>query len=471
MKNCLNIRFLLSIIICFLQLSVSFSQSVQELEEKLKFAATEEKPGILNKLSEASLKTDPARAIDYAEQALKASRKLANTNEETNALINLGNAYLETNKYKISALESKNIKSTGEIEQLSIDAQIKEFKIKTQKEEIIRKQIEAESQAKANELLKKENELAELELNEQRLILWSAVIFSILGVILTVLVFFAYKNKKKANDLLMQKNELIYKQKEQIEQKSILITDSIDYAKNIQDAILPPESMLAKHFAKSFVLYKPKDIVSGDFFWIYEEKQSECIWVAAADCTGHGVPGAFMSLLGFIVLDDSAHKNSQTTPAEVLKEVNEQLMDILHQNTSNLTGKFGMDISLIKYDKQKREIIFSGAQNPLIVISKGQLNEIKADKVSIGTISNCSFTNHTIPVNEGDVVYLYSDGYQDQIGGIKRKKFLSYHLKELLQKIYMLEPEKQHEELNKKHMDWKSDTDQTDDILIIGLKT
>lgn len=471
MKNCLTTKLFLCIAIFSFQLSISFSQSIKELEDQLQSVSAEEKPGILNKLSEISLKTNATKSIDYAEQALKASRKVANTNEETNALINLGNAYLETNKDKISALESKNTKSTGEIEQLSIDAQIKEFKIKTQKQEIIRKQIEGESQAKANELLKKENKLAELELNEQRLILWSAVIFSILGIILTVLVFFAYKNKKKANDLLQQKNELIYKQKEQIEQKNILIMDSIDYAKNIQDAILPPESMLTKHFSQSFVFYKPKDIVSGDFFWLYEEKENECIWVAAADCTGHGVPGAFMSLLGFIMLDDTAHKKNQATPAEVLQEVNEQLMTTLHQNTSNLTGKFGMDISLIKYDKQKGEIIFSGAQNPLIVISNGQLNEIKADKISIGTISNCSFTNHSIPVNEGDMVYLYSDGYQDQIGGIKRKKFLSYHLKELLQKIYMLEPEKQNEVLNKQHIEWKNDTDQTDDMLIIGLKT
>ena len=276
--------------------------------------------------------------------------------------------------------------------------------------------------------------------------------------------------KKKANDIQKQKNDIIYKQKEQIEQKNTLITDSIDYAKNIQDAILPPESTLSNHFSDSFILYKPKDIVSGDFFWMYEEKSNDTFYVAAADCTGHGVPGAFMSLLGFIMLDDIA-RNVHVTPAEILKQVNTHLMSMLHQNTENTTGKFGMDISLIKFDKRNKEITFSGAHNPLVLVnSQGQLNEIKADKVSIGTRTDCSFTNHSVPVQNGDMLYLYSDGFQDQIGGEKRKKFMSLTLKELLQQIHTLDPATQKEELNKRHMEWRSKTDQTDDILVIGLK-
>ena len=286
---------------------------------------------------------------------------------------------------------------------------------------------------------------------------------------LTIFVFNAYRNKKKANDLLKQKNEIIYKQKDQIEQKNILITDSIDYAKNIQDAILPPINVLEKHFSNSFIFYKPKDIVSGDFYWMHDEPTNGSFFVAAADCTGHGVPGAFMSLLGFIMLDEIV-RNVRVAPAEILKEVNKQLMEMLHQNSENTTGKFGMDIALIKYDKSNKEIIFAGAHKPLIIINNGQVNEVKANKVSIGTSNNCSFDNNSVQAKEGDMIYLYSDGFQDQIGGEKRKKFLAFHFKELLKQIHTFEPEKQKEELEKEHNKWRAKNDQTDDILIIGFK-
>ncbi len=669
-------RFLFALItsaFCLLT-SALFSQSIQELENKLKSASNEEKPAILNQLSEAYLKTDVNKSIDYGEQALKAARKLEDVDAETGALINLGDGYTATKQerkailsykdaiklfdeynqpassayvwnkvgdvflgmqkfpeaiesdkkalelftkandksgmanmnieigdiyfkqkkyesslppYKIalkmyeeakdaksqvlilnrigtsysewgnydesyiflnralevaksnnlsaqvasisknlevvkknlsnwqksqtdyavqsqneqkeklkedekltaeqaqqiklkesqilakaaeiSSLAVKNIKSMAEIEQLSAEAQLKEFKIKAAQEENNRMLMEAQAQQKQNEFLQKEKELADSQLNTQRLIIWGGVGFSALGLVLTGLVFVAYRNKKKANDVLKQKNDIIYKQKEQIEQKNTLITDSIDYAKNIQEAILPPAVILSKHFSSSFIFYKPKDIVSGDFYWMFEEKVNGNIYVAAADCTGHGVPGAFMSLLGFIMLDDIA-RNIHLTPAEILKQVNTQLMSMLHQKTENTTGKFGMDIAMIKFSKQKKEITFSGAHNPLLIVSNGEVIEIKADRVSIGTTQECSFTNHTVQVKEGDMVYLYSDGYQDQIGGEKRKKFLSFHLKELLQQIYTLDPERQKEELDKRHMEWRTKTDQTDDILVMGLQ-
>jgi len=136
----------------------------------------------------------------------------------------------------------------------------------------------------------------------------------------------------------------------------------------------------------------------------------------------------------------------------------------------NTTGKFGMDVALIKYNKLKKEITYSGAHNPLIIFSNDQLNEIKADKISIGTTTQCDFHDNVVQVKEGDMVYLYSDGFQDQIGGEKRKKFLAFHLKELLQQIHTLSPEQQKAELDKKHNEWRGKTEQTDDILIIGLK-
>lgn len=645
-------------IICFFLIfplgqGLLFSQSVEELEAKLKTASAEEKTGILNQLAEAYLESNTSKAIDYAEQALKAARKVEDIDAETGALIILGDGYSKNNNLKkalqyykdvikifdqynqpsssgyvwnkiadanlkagknseaISAnstalelfkkandkngmvsmnleigdiylkekkyenslpyyknalklyedskdargqvtilhrigvtynnwgnfdegyiflnrayelakknnlgslankispdleearknqsefekskteyLKQKEIeteqkikqkeqqltslaiqqeKTMEEIEKLSAEAQNRELKIKIQNDEIKKKELEAINEARKNELLQKEKEITEAQLNRQKLIIWGGVGFSVLGALLTVFIFIAYRNKKKSNEILKQKNEIIYKQKQQIEQKNVLITDSIDYAKNIQEAILPPLDNFKKHFPNSFIFYKPKDIVSGDFYWLHEDKTSGSVYMAAADCTGHGVPGAFMSLLGFITLEEVV-RNYHLSPAEILKEVNTELMEMLHQSSENTTGKFGMDIALVKFDRQKREIIYSGAHNPLIIISGGQINEVRADKISIGTINDSSFTNHTILVNQGDTVYLYSDGFQDQIGGEKRKKFLAYHLKELLQQIHTLEPEKQKAELEKKHLEWKDKTEQTDDILIIGLK-
>ncbi len=375
---------------------------------------------------------------------------------------------LKLSALQINTLSTKNIKSIEEIEKLSIEAQVKEFKIKSQQQEILQKQAEAETQIKANQLLKSEKELVDSKLKTQQLIIWGAIAFSILGVILTVIIFIAYRNKKKSNILLVQKNEVIYKQRGEIEKKNIQITDSIDYAKSIQEAILPPPTILSNYFSESFIYYKPKDIVSGDFYWVNENTDS--VFIAAADCTGHGVPGAFMSLLGFIMLNDIVRTNKNETPAYLLNEVNNILLTTLHQNHDTMTGKFGMDIALIKFDKIKNEITYSGAHNSVIILSEGQMNEIKADKVSIGATMNSVFTNHTVSVKKGDMVYLYSDGYQDQIGGEKRKKFLSLTLKDLFKQIQSLPAEKQTIELEKHHAAWKGANSQTDDILVVGLK-
>jgi len=642
-------RWLYFLPICLLTYAPLFSQSIQELESKLKSASAEDKPGILNQLSESYLSSSAGKSIDNAEQALSLSKKAGDINEEAAANVNLGNAhsqngnlaksiscykeavkifdqynqpassafiwnkmadaYLGAQKYteaidadtkaldlfkkandrsgnmnmnidlgdiyfkqqkfesslpyykqalkmaeetkdaknqvtiltrisrsynswgnydetykalnsayeiakknnltslansisqnldkakqnmtgskteyvqqkeketqeqiktketEITSLSAEKMKSMEEIEQMSIEAQNKELKIKNQQEEIIRKKLEADKQTKANELLKKEQELTDAKLSQQLWIIWGGVAFFILLITLTSYIFIAYRNKKKANNILTQKNEIIYKQKEQIEQKNMLITDSIDYAKSIQEAILPPADSITKFFPESFVLYKPKDIVSGDFFWTHE--MNNCIFIAAADCTGHGVPGAFMSLLGFIMLDDIVKTIENASPAEILNEVNTQLMTTLHQDGQKTTGKFGMDIALIKYNTITKELIFAGAHNPLVVVNNSMVSELKADRVSIGTTKSTSFTNQTMQAKEGDVIYLYSDGYQDQIGGEKRKKYLAFHMKELFVQIHSMHMEQQKEELDKKHMDWRSKTDQTDDILIIGLK-
>jgi serine phosphatase RsbU (regulator of sigma subunit) len=211
--------------------------------------------------------------------------------------------------------------------------------------------------------------------------------------------------------------------------------------------------------------------VTGSVFHRREGQSGALFFVAAADCTGHGVPGAFMSLLGMMLLFDAVKDNPDSAPSKILENVNNRLMEIMQQNKSNtFSGKFGMDIALLKYNPLKKEIEYSGAQNPLLLFRDGQMNEVKADKVSIGTAANVSFAGHTLQVKEGDMLYIYSDGYQDQIGGERKKKFLSANLKETLLQIHTLEPEKQKEELEKKHLQWRGNVPQTDDRLVMGMR-
>lgn len=256
---------------------------------------------------------------------------------------------------------------------------------------------------------------------------------------------------------------------EELKQKNSDITDSISYASRIQQAMMPSFDDLQKHFADSFIVFIPKDIVSGDFFWFSENNNK--LVIAVADCTGHGVPGAFMSLIGISFLNKIVNEMGITSTSEILNHIRNNLMTSLHKSISK-TSADGMDISIICIDKKTNELEFSGAMNPLYQIRNNSLKEFHGDKIPIGIyeMMDNEFTSEKIKIKEGDIFYMFTDGYVDQFGGNKGNKFKYHRFKELLVESSKDDFEKQKEKLLQAHFSWKGDYDQIDDILILGIK-
>ena len=288
------------------------------------------------------------------------------------------------------------------------------------------------------------------------------------------------RNKKP---ILFWRNKIIEEQKQTVEhQKHIVeeqnkdITDSIRYAERIQTAILPPEKQWHSLFPQSFVFYKPKDILSGDFYWI--EQKGDLVFVAAADCTGHGVPGALISIVNCNLLNKAVLEKDLTNPADILNYVNHQLTLALHQTFQESSVKDGMDISLCVLNTKTLELNYSGANNPIYIIhqidnAETELIEVKADKFPVGAFVDeqvQSFTSKKIQLKKNDLVYLFSDGFADQFGGDKGKKFKYKQLKDILLENQNLSLAKQYSVLEERFTNWKGKLEQVDDVLVIGIR-
>ncbi|MES2284574.1 MAG: two-component regulator propeller domain-containing protein [Bacteroidota bacterium] len=258
-----------------------------------------------------------------------------------------------------------------------------------------------------------------------------------------------------------------------IRQKNKDITDSIEYAKRIQTSILPSLTNIQQSLPKSFIFFLQKDIVSGDFYWF--ALKDDCVIIACVDCTGHGVPGAFMSLIGYNILNNIVNDNDIVEPGKILDELNKGVIKALYQNDSNNSSKDGMDIAICNINLKTNEIQFAGAMRPLYIFRKGEFEEVKGDKMSIGT-KECDrdheikFTNKIIKADKGDVFYISSDGYADQFGGDNGKKMMTKNFKEILNTIKEKPFEEQHKLMMKHHQQWKGDFEQVDDILVIGFE-
>ncbi len=278
----------------------------------------------------------------------------------------------------------------------------------------------------------------------------------------------------KQEEILAQ-NEEITQQKDLIEAKNDSITASINYASRIQSAILPPIEIITNDVIESFVLFKPRDIVSGDFYWFREVQintHTNYI-VVAADCTGHGVPGALMSMLGVSFLNEiTAHKEI-TQAGEILNELRERVKTQLRQTGQRNEPQDGMDIVLCVIDIEDKTLQFAGANNPLILIRNQEVILVKGDKMPIGIYlrEKSSFTNHIVELQPNDTIYLCSDGYQDQFGGERADKFKLHRLKDLLLSIQNQPMHKQKEQLDQNLLDWQgTEYEQVDDILVVGLR-
>lgn len=319
--------------------------------------------------------------------------------------------------------------------------------------------------------LEKDAAISEYEINKQKNFKYTFMAFSALIVILAFVLFRGYNSKKKANLLLAEQKKEIEFQKAIVDEKNKDITDSIIYAKRIQDAILPSSSTVSKLLPQSFILFRPKDIISGDFYWI-EEKQNK-VFFASVDCTGHGVPGALMSIVGYNLLNQAVNEEKLNNPGKILDYLNQGVSRTLQQKEEESTVKDGMDIALCSFSRSDMQLEFAGAFNSLYLIRDKNLKEIKGNKFPVGIFIGEEmqhFTNHQIAVQPGDTIYVFTDGYADQFGGSKGKKFKYKQLQEKLLQMQELNMAEQEHSLDQILQSWKGGLEQVDDILIMGIR-
>lgn len=310
-------------------------------------------------------------------------------------------------------------------------------------------------------LLEREAEINELQLRKRETYLAAATAITFLLGIMSLMAFFAYRSKARVNSILEKKNHLIEEQKKEI-------TDSIRYAENIQRALLPPADVLRAVFPDSFILHRPKDIVSGDFYWIHD--LPDRVYFAVVDCTGHGVPGAFMSFIGTSALNRAITDLRLVSPSDILSGLSDQVSEMLRSGRGT-DVKDGMDLALCCYFKQSGELHYAGAYNPLWVLRNGQMEVIRADKQPVGeTFGRRPFTNHIVHVTKGDAVYLFSDGYADQFGGTDDKKIGTAKFRAKVASIGHLPLRDQGEVLSQFFDSWKGAAEQVDDVCVMGIR-
>ncbi|MFI5149194.1 MAG: tetratricopeptide repeat protein [Bacteroidia bacterium] len=399
---------------------------------------------------------DPARSIPYYDSAISCLVKAGQKEQLMNVYGGISEAYEANQDYKNAHIYHKLYSALKDT--LFNDNKNKEISKNEMRYEVDKLKMEED----------KKDTIAAHERSRMRIIMYAMVLVM---VILLVLAFILYRNyilKKKNNHQLEEKNAVI-------EEKNKSITDSINYAKRIQTAILPPGKTIKELLPESFVLLKPKDIVSGDFYWMGQAAGK--VLFSAVDCTGHGVPGALVSVVAYSTLNRCLKEYHLDTPSEILDKLNILVQEVFGQSEDEV--KDGMDMSLCSLDRKARMLEYSGANNPLWIIRRlpengtttYALEEIKADKQPIGQYDGHKpFTNHVIHLNEGDTIYIFSDGYADQFGGEKGKKFKYKKLQELLLSIQDRTMAEQETMLLHSFKTWQNQLEQVDDVLIIGVR-
>jgi serine phosphatase RsbU (regulator of sigma subunit) len=377
----------------------------------------------------------------------------------------------------------------GEISSQKQTIVIQQQEVQVQKDTLLKQKEKIGLQiAMIDEQLKKIGEqedrikvqLATLE--KQKLIIWFVMLAFLLVSFLGYYIFRSYRIKKEANIKLEEKNRTISLQKDEIEQQRDLaaaqrdqiayqkkhITDSIMYAKRIQTALIPSLELFSDKL-EHFVLYKPLAIVSGDFYWVSAQENKQVIIVA--DCTGHGVPGAFMSMLGVTLLNEIVNGKHILMPDQVIENLRQGVIKSLKQAEDQESVKDGMDISVCVVDFDKNTLWWAGANNPLYVVKGKELIHYRADKMPASIHYRMQpFTLHKIELRKGDIFYVFSDGFADQFGGPNQKKFMSNKLKETLVEMRDAPMLKQAERLNEIFEEWRGDSPQVDDVTLIGIR-
>ena len=408
---------------------------------------------------------NPAKAIEYYKEAEAIAEETGLEEELSGAYLGLANNYAEIADYPNAY---KNLSLKNDIDDVMYLIQ-SENKVSE-----LMNSYQIEKRQNEITLLEQKNEISQLLTKKQKAISWVIGVFGLLILAMAVGIY----NRMR---FIRKTNQKINKQKE-------MITDSITYAQRIQSAILPSPEKLEALLPEHFVLFKPKDIVSGDFYWI-KEVQDHLI-IVGADCTGHGVPGAFMSMLGITMFNDLIGDDCYDAPGAILDRLREKVKEMLVQQGNTDEQKDGMDLAITIFNKTTREVHFSGANNPLYIIRKKsvpeqkdlepyasidngdyRLFEIKGDKQPIGTHwEETPFRTTSVYLKEQDSFYMFSDGYIDQFGGVDRKKFKSMNFKKLLLSVQKESLDNQRQTLEQTYDQWKGDYEQIDDIIVLGVK-
>jgi serine phosphatase RsbU (regulator of sigma subunit) len=433
-------------------------------------------------------------AIIYLEEALKIAEKFGAKLEMAKARLGLAEAYYETGDYEMALLSNQKafdiaLELGAQYEKMIATMGMARTKAKNSEFENaymylneaivlkdtifsednqkqlnnLRVQYEIENMLQENVILKKDIEIREIESAKQLTVIFFLILGFVVTSFLIALLTRANKQKKKANNILEEKNILISEQKKEI-------MDSIQYAKRIQNAMLTPQEDISQLLPEHFILFSPRDIVSGDFYWITRnEDRIVCI---VADCTGHGVPGAFMSMLGIAYLNEITTKNPEITAGQLLDELRNHVIQSLHQKGLMGENQDGMDITAVIIDNKKNNLQFAGANNPLFQFRNDELIEHKPDKMPIGIHGKvmAPFTNHEIKIDKGDVLYTFSDGFADQFGGPLGKKFMIKKFKDKLLELHKKPMNLQKKELEETLENWMANTRQVDDILVMGIR-
>jgi serine phosphatase RsbU (regulator of sigma subunit) len=410
-------------------------------------------PPCYNRMSEAALGLkDHKNAIRYADSAIALCRKLGELSGVKNGLQNLALAYADMGDYKNAYeyhVKFKQVKDSifnNENSQQLSD-------LKTQYE-VEKKEAELKLKAVAQEAVVLE------EKKRQQLVMFAGAVILIIVIIFAVVMFNRFRLTKR-------QKKIIELQKELVEEKQKEVVDSITYAKHLQEAILPPIDYWHKQLPESFVLYRPKDIVAGDFYWM--ERMNDMVFFAAADCTGHGVPGAMVSVVCCNALNRTLLEFKITEPGKILDKTRELVIETFGRSTKEV--KDGMDISLCCLNLSTNELFWSGANNPVWRFTKGKVEEIDGDKQPIGKyMEEKPFKTHYIKLEKDDVIYVFTDGYADQFGGPNGKKFKYKQLREFLTSIHKQPMLRQEEILAEHFNEWKGALSQIDDVLIIGVR-
>ncbi len=411
--------------------------------------------------------------IEQQQNRISSQREFINTQK---SLITEQKHSLSELAGKIKETEQELIVRQNEIESRKaiIIAQKKDalqWSSKAQEQKQLLDQLDSQVQEQQSVMITQLNAI-----ERQRLIIGLFAVLSVLICVMTYLIFRALQQKKRSNAQLHEKNEYITQQNEEISQQrdkiteqNAEITDSIHYASNIQAAMLPSHEIIDGAGAESFILYRPRDIVSGDFYWAVQK--DNCLYVSAADCTGHGVPGAFMSMLGITFLNEIVIQDGVCDTGKIVTRLRQSIVSALNKRTDT-QRRDGMDMGLCKIDTQRGVLQFSGANNHCYLVRNGNLETIKADKMPVGLsdLLETPFTSSEIELQENDCLYLYTDGFHDQFGGPDNKKFMSKRLKELLTEIASLPMREQKIRLETAMDQWMGYNDQIDDILVIGIR-